>query len=380
MKTSPTRVVICRSNSIVSDPRVDKIARALAGAGYSVQLLGWDNIGGLPLKEEREGIQIERRRIIIKNARGLGVLPYELRWQAALMSWLIRRHTEIDVIHACDFDTVLPALLCKRLWGIRVVYDIFDFYADMLRATPGFLKRLIRFLELRAIDQADTVILADESRREQITGSHPRRIEVIYNSPEGSAGGSIPSPTSLPQTGELQIAYVGNLQVERGLLELLSVLSKHPEWKLDLAGFGPDETLIVAKALQVPNVTWHGRIPYTRAMELNALADVIIATYSPQIPNHRFSSPNKLFEAMLLGKPVIVARNTNVDRIVEEAGCGVVVDYGDLAGLEAALSQLQQSPALCQKLGERGRIAYEKTYAWKNMKTRLLQLYQDLAL
>ena len=342
--------------------------------------MGWDNTGALPLVEEREGIRIERRRVIVKDARGLGVLPYELRWQVALMSWLIQRHSEIDVIHACDFDTILPALLCKRLWGIRVVYDIFDFYADMLRATPGFLKRLIRFLELRAIDRADIVILADESRREQIAGSHPSRIEVIYNSPEESSTGGFSSTASFQQADGLQIAYVGNLQVERGLLELLSVLSKHPQWKLDLAGFGPDEAQIVAAALLVPNVTWHGRISYPRALELNALADVIIATYSPQIPNHRFSSPNKLFEAMLLGKPVIVARHTNVDRIVEEEGCGIVVDYGDPAALEAALSQLQHAPALRQRLGEHGRSAYEKTYAWKNMKSRLLNLYQDLAL
>jgi glycosyltransferase involved in cell wall biosynthesis len=376
----PARVLICRSNPLLSDPRVDKIVRALAGGGYSVQLLGWDNTGTLPLEEEQDGIRIFRRRIIVKNARGLGVIPYMLRWQAVLLGWLIKNHREIDLIHACDFDTVLPALLCKRFWDIKVVYDIFDFYADMLRATPAFLKSMIRSLDLRAMDRSDAVILADDSRREQIAGAHPRRIEVIYNSPEDLRVGMEAVPVSLLKKEGLQIAYVGNLQVERGLLELLDVLRRHPEWKLDLAGFGSDEARIIAAALELPNVTWHGRIPYQRALELDNIADVIVATYSPQIPNHRFSSPNKLFEAMMLGKPVIVARDTNVDRIVEAEECGIVVEYGSQVALEAALFQLQREPSLRQKYGKNARNAYEKTYDWANMRSRLLKLYQDLTL
>lgn len=377
MKTSPTRVAVCRSNSLVSDPRVDKIARTLAGAGYAVRLLGWDHRGDLPKTVEQDGVLIERIRIIVKKARGLGLVPYELRWQAALWFWLFRHRAEIDVIHACDFDTVLPALLCKRLWGMHVVYDIFDFYADMLRATPGLLKRLLRHLELRAIDRSDAVILADDSRREQIAGSHPRRIAIVYNSPADPSQ-DLPGSTDLLQTEGLRIAYIGNLQVERGLLELLDVLSRHPEWKLDLAGFGPDETLISAAAEKLSNVTWHGQIDYARALELNALADVMVATYSPAIPNHRYSSPNKLFEAMLLAKPIIVAQDSNIDRIVLAEGCGLVVNYGDIPALEGAFRQLQLDPALRQRLGRQGRQAYEKTYAWSHMASRLLILYQDL--
>jgi glycosyltransferase involved in cell wall biosynthesis len=113
---------------------------------------------------------------------------------------------------------------------------------------------------------------------------------------------------------------------------------------------------------------------------LNALADVMVATYSPAIPNHRFSSPNKLFEAMLLAKPIIVARDTNIDRIVQAEGCGLVVNYGDLPALEEVLVQLQHDPTLRQRLGEQGRKAYENSYAWSHMKIRLLKLYQDLAL
>ncbi len=81
---------------------------------------------------------------------------------------------------------------------------------------------------------------------------------------------------------------------------------------------------------------------------------------------------------MMLGKPVIVARNTNMDRIAEQSNFGMVVDYGDIAGLDAALSRLQWDPLFRRRLGENARKAYEQVYSWDRMQERLLQLYQEV--
>jgi glycosyltransferase involved in cell wall biosynthesis len=369
------RVLICRSNPISPDPRVEKIARTLASAGYSVQLIGWDNSGKFPEDGDVDGIPIHRFRLPVRRVRGLWNITFELRWQVALFGWLVKHRGDYDLIHACDFDTVLPSLVCKYFWSKHLIYDIFDFYADMLRATPIRLINWIRWVDLRMIDQADAVIIADDSRIQQIAGSHPHLLEIIYNSPEDQMMGieARQSPV-FPKDG-LHIAYVGNMQLERGLIYLLKILKNHPEWKLDLAGFGGDEQTILSEASQLRNVTWHGCISYRRALELNNGADVIFSTYDPQIPNHRYSSPNKLFEAMMLGKPVIVARGTNIDQIVEAEKCGMVVEYGNLPELESAFSLLQYDPALRQAYGRNARIAYERVYDWENMKDRLLKLY-----
>jgi glycosyltransferase involved in cell wall biosynthesis len=312
-------------------------------------------------------------------------LPNLIRWQVGLLAWLARHRQEYDLIHACDFDTILPALLCKRLWGKKVIYDIFDFYADHLRATPALVKRLIRAVDLKAIGWADALILADDARRQQVRGSHPKRVQIVYNTPQDvyretavPPGCSPPSLQPQPPGEDLRLAYIGLLQVERGLLELLEILKRHPEWKLDLAGFGGDEGQILAAAGSLPNVTWHGRVSYAYALELSARADVLFATYDPAIPNHRLSSPNKLFEALMLGKPIIVARDTNMDRLVEAEGCGVVVEYGDVPGLEAVLEGLQREAGLRGKMGANARRAYASTYSWSRMQDRLLAVYREV--
>jgi glycosyltransferase involved in cell wall biosynthesis len=303
---------------------------------------------------------------------------HQMRWQIALLNWLVRHRQQYAIIHACDFDTVLAALCCKLLMGKQVVYDIFDFYADMLRATPKPVKTMIRFLDLHAINTVDALILADDARYTQISGAHLKRSVVIYNALPDLPVRREPVADSNTREAGLRLAYFGNLQVERGLVELLDVLGGHPEWQLDLGGFGGDEALIQDKASALANVTWHGRLPYERVLTLTARADALIATYDPHIPNNRYASPNKLFEAMLLGKPILVAQGTNMDRIVQDADCGIVVQYGSRADLESALKTLHEQPELRMQWGAHARQAFETTYNWQAMQARLFQLYASL--
>lgn len=373
---NPCSIVILRATPIQPDPRVEKIGRALQQGGYKVRALGWDRAGDLPTQESGAGFPLERLAVRAPWARGLGNLPALLRWQLALLGWLGRERAHYDILHACDFDTVLPALWARRLWGKRVVYDIFDFYADMLRATPNPVRQVLRRLELAAIGQADALLLADPARFAQIAGAHPRRSAVIYNTPE-----DLPAPPTAPAAAHgsrLRLAYVGLLQVERGLPLLLEVLGEHPEWQLDLAGTGGESAQLAQQAARLPNVTWHGRVPYARALALNAAADVLPALYDPAIPNHRYASPNKLFEGMLLGKPVIAARGTNFDRVVLQEDCGLVVEYGNRAQLAAALSRLED-PLLRQQQGAHARQAYDTRYGWPRMTARLLEIYHQVA-
>lgn len=468
--------MICRSNPVDPDPRVERVARSLARAGYEVQVVGWNRA---------------------VYGRGLRHLPAWLGWQARLLGWLLRHRRQIDVIHACDFDTLVPALLTKaasyrprwpglasRIWtrsrsphpgghptcrppgAIAVIYDIFDWYADTVAGLPGPARRLLAVLDRRLLTRADAVILADERRLPQLGAARPRRLAVIYNSPdwegeqqakregegqperrdqpEGKRQGTTPSTARAPSHGAhqgkkpegerqgesereragraprqgegeapgprdeagtgcrdwtegreqrtrqilhraaagrpaLRLAYVGTLQPGRGLQKLLAVLARHPEWHLDLAGFGPEEPVLRRLAAGLPNVRFHGRVSHAGCRELDARADVIPALYDPAIPNHRYASPSKVFEAMALGKPVIVARGTGIDRRVRRHRLGWVVPYGSVEALEAALTEAAGwTPARRRAFSRRARRLYRRRWGWPRMERRLLRLYRDV--
>ena len=258
------------------------------------------------------------------------------------------------------------------------MYDIFDFYADHLRKTPALLKTIIRKVDRWAINHADAVIIVDDCRRDQISGTRPRNLAVIYNSPEDTRHFQQRMVHEESLGRHLHLAYIGLLQVERGLFEILDVLSRHPEWSLDLAGFGGDQGAVVERTKGMSNINWHGRVSYDRALQISFESDVLFAIYDPRIPNHRYASPNKIFEAMMLGRPIIVANSTNMDEIITRVNCGFAVEYGNIPELEEALQKLASDSELCTQLGKNGRLAYENTYGWQIMQGRLLNLYRQL--
>ncbi len=367
-------VLFLRSNPVAPDPRVEKEAQALADAGYQVGVVAWDRKGEFPRVEEKAFGRVER--LPIKGAFGSGLanlLPL-VRFNLALLWHLVRRRSAYDAVHACDFDTVLPALVVGKLFGKRVFYDVFDFYADMLRATPDWIRAIIKRVDLKVMGWVDAVILADESRVGQIAGARPKRLAFIYNSP--AVDGPLPLP---PDPPPLRIAYVGLLQKERGIFQVIELLRRHPEWELDLAGFGGDEEEIKQAVAGLPNVRYHGRVPYERAISLMGRSHVMFATYDPSIPNHRYSSANKLFEAMAIGRPIVVAKDTGMDQLVRQYGLGFVVEYGDLVALEDAFTQIaswnfQQFERFAQKTRE----VYSTHFSWQKMKEKLVALYREL--
>ena len=81
----------------------------------------------------------------------------------------------------------------------------------------------------------------------------------------------------------------------------------------------------------------------------------------------------------MLGKPIIVAADTNMDHLVNSAISGLVVTYGDVRALEAALARLVCDDELRLRLGENARRAYEASYSWSIMQARMLKLYSRIS-
>lgn len=372
------RVLFLRSNPIDPDPRVEKEALALARAGYSVKALGWDRTASLPLIESKDFGEIVRLSLPAKFGTGLANLPHLLRFQLALAFYLFRERANYDVIHACDFDTLIPSLLAKTFLRKKVIYDIFDFYADMLLKVPSWMRKVVRWLDVHLMGFADAVILADETRLKQISGARPRRVSFIYNSPNldmNSENNSKVPPLPPP----LRIGYVGLLSNVRGIHTMLDVVEKNPTWILELAGFGGDEDEIRTRAEQIPNVYFHGRVSYTEGLRISANSHVLFATYDPSVPNHRFSSANKLFEAMALGRPIIVAKGTGMDALVANHNLGYVVTYGNILELEEALKDVETwTLEKWYSFLNRAQRIFRENFSWSIQEERLVALYKSV--
>lgn len=370
-------VVLCRSNPVTADPRVTKTAKALMKAGFKVSICCWDRERTTNSRDIINGIHIFRQGIPAKYGSGFHNLIPQLHWQLKLMFWLLKNRSCIDIIHACDFDTVMPSVFMKVFSNKKIVYDIFDFYADNLRNTPQLLKDIIRKIDLIILSHIDHIILADDTRRIQIDKASNRSVSIIYNTPEDKLKLLKEEITTLNDE-TFRLAYVGQLLTERSLLELFNILQKHTDWELELAGFGSDEELILKNAKTLPNIHWYGLVSYSEALRINFQADVLLAIYNPAIDNHKLASPNKVFEAMMLKKPIIVAKDTTIDRLISANKTGCVVEYGNCQQLENVLIDLANNPKTCVEMGKRARQLYEEKYHWDRMESILLDIYSGL--
>jgi glycosyltransferase involved in cell wall biosynthesis len=367
-------VIMVRGNPVNPDVRAEKEAETLANAGYRVTLLGWNRSGDARTTEERSNYGI--RRLNLRAPLGKNVIFFLPFWWARELVWLLT--TDWDIVHAADFDTYVPALIAAKLKKKPVVYDIYDFYADQV-VLPLPVREIFARLDIFLMQFADAIIIVDPSRLGQIRRDDTSGVEVIYNTPRDDAVFRVRNDSG-KDAGHpgLKIFYAGVLTPDRDFETIIQAAREIGGIEVEFAGFGYYADHVRELSARESCVSYLGTIPHNEVIDKTLQADLLFAFYNPAVPNNRYASPNKIFEAMMCAKPILVSEGTAMAGIVRQENCGIVVPYGDLEATKNALLALRNTPGLLKNLGDNGRKAYESRYNWKIMEGRLLDLYKKL--
>lgn len=367
-------VVFVAANPFNPDPRAEKQMISLEKNNYHVFAIGWDRFSNQDtIGKLGENIKVYRKGIPSDFGLGKKNLIPLIKWQFSLLKMLIKQRKQYDIIHAANFDSILPSLMMKLLFRKKVTYDIYDFYVDSF-PVPNKLKKLVLKLDCFAIKSADAIILPTEYRLDQIRCSTYKKIAFIHNTPANTTiDGKINK-----KTDQLVISYVGVLQNDRFLDEMIEIVKSESKFTLNIAGFGVREKDILNNIKDAPNIHFLGKVDYSKSLKISNEADVLFCIYNPDIPNHKYSAPNKMYEAMMLGKPLLVAKNTGVDKIVDDEKIGFVVDYHNISDTKEALHALYENKQLREEMSNNALNVYENKYSWNEMEKRLLELYSSL--
>jgi glycosyltransferase involved in cell wall biosynthesis len=168
------------------------------------------------------------------------------------------------------------------------------------------------------------------------------------------------------------------LSVKRGLKNVVTAVCDIDDIEIVIAGYGPDEHILLPFFRKSKNVKYIGMISHSESLKWTSICDLTFALTDPTLPESRYASPNRLFEAMMLSKPVIVSENTAMAKIFENERCGLIVPYEDTDKLRDAILTLKNDENLRKELGRNGRTAYETRYNWRIMEDRLLSSYKTL--
>lgn len=375
------RVLLIRSNPVNPDPPVEKVADALLANGFEVTIVCWDRDSTIEEIENVLLLQRGRAKIVrfgIPAVYGGGLrktLKALLVFQYRLARWLIKNKNSYDIIHAFDFDTGLIAKVLGIKMKKKLVYHILDYYVDSHGISNNILKKIMKKTEDSIINQSDCTIICSEKRREQIKGSYPKQLIVIHNTPKKSM--KLISHKQSDNNERIKLVYVGILAQSRFLREIISVVMDTPQFEFHIGGFGSMEDEIKEFSKQCPRIIYYGKLAYEKTLELENECDIMLAIYDPSIPNHRYAAPNKFYESLMLGKPVVMASNTGFDEIIYRNNIGVLIDYSK-EGLKKGLIELSAKDL--QEMGRKSKKLYDNLYSWDLMEEKLIKMYKDLIL
>ena len=358
--------------SFAIHPGVHKLAATLARNGHDVKLLVWDRDKKLPKVERVDSFTVHRFRLKAPYGK-LSVLLYQPLWWLYELCFILKEKPH--VIHAVNLDTLPPAIIAKLVRGIRLFYTIEDLYGGAYTGKiPSIFRNLATFLEIIGIGFTDTLFLASESFFEVIKNARIKKVIYIYNAPEEH-----PDLEVKPSDGaEICIFYGGWLARGRGIEHMMDALEGIDGVRLVLAGKELDEGIISHGSTKLKDFEFLGWLSHKEIIKKSLEADILFSFVDPKYLSFKHATPNKLFEAMMCSKPIIVSDGTIMSRIVRDVDYGVVVPYGDVNAIREAVLKLKNDPELRRRLGQNGRKAYEADYSWNIMENRLVEAYKEL--
>ena len=284
-----------------------------------------------------------------------------------------------DAYHLHDPELMPIGLKLKRL-GKCVIFDAHEDLPKQLLSKPYLNKPLLWLLstaaslyESWACSRFNGVITATPFIREKFLRINATTVD-INNFPLMN---ELASATSWVDKRS-EICYVGGIGRIRGIQEVCAAMGfVQTEARLNLCGvFGePDVEQQVKSQPSWQRVNAMGFVDRSGVRDVLGRSMAGLVTFHP-LPNHINAQPNKMFEYMSAGIPVIASDFPLWREIIMGNDCGLLVDPLNPKAIAAAIDELVSNPALAQRKGENGRQAVEEKYNWGVEERKLLDFYQ----
>ncbi|MDN5332056.1 MAG: hypothetical protein PWP45_1281 [Tepidanaerobacteraceae bacterium] len=288
-----------------------------------------------------------------------------------------------DIYHFHDPELIPIGLLLKAR-GKKVIYDVHEDVPKQILNKywiPAYLRKIVSeltaLLEKISANVFDGIVAATPS----IAKRFPDKKTVVVQ--------NFPIINELVSEKHIEygqrpnnIVYIGGIAEIRGIKEMVQAVEFLPDYlnaKLVLAGnFTPPSLEEKIKNLSGwKYVEFKGWVSRREASYLLGSARVGLVLFHP-VPNHIEAQPNKLFEYMSAGIPVVASDFPLWREIIKDADCGILVDPLNPEAIADAIKWLLEHPKDAEEMGRKGREAIIKKYNWESEAKKLIIFYEKL--
>ena len=354
-------------NDLVTDNRVHKVAVSLQKMGFEPVLIG----RLLPESHDVNRDYLTHRMKLLFLKGGMFYIEYNLR----LFFYLLK--IKVDVFVSNDLDTLPANYLASRIKRKPLIYDSHEYFTEVpeLIGRP-FIRSIWNWLEKLLVPRVDAAYTVCDSIAEVYRDLYKVDFKVVRN---------LPVCSQLEKTQHWQkaegvpkvILYQGALNLGRGIESAIRSMQFLDGAELWLAGDGDITNQLkelVAELNLETKVKFLGRLPLLQLHKVTCQADLGISLEEDLGLNYRFALPNKLFDYIQSGVPVLVSNLPEMRHIVEHYQIGAIAETHqrkDLAQLmKTALFDQEKRLVWQQNLP---RAAAE--LCWENEEEILRQVY-----
>jgi glycosyltransferase involved in cell wall biosynthesis len=401
------RVTMLLYGDVDLDSRVRREAESLVARGHEVSIATLtterrrpyrlDGARVLPLRPARRGLVPGDESPFRGEDRPTGSLDRLSaggRWAAGYAGtfayWAraaLHRLPPADVWHGHDLLGLMAAWALRRKHGGALVHDSHELFLEAGSAVslPAPIRAMLRNVEGRASRAADAVITVNDIIAAELRRLYRVDPIVVMNCPRLE-----PPPARLVLRerlglgGRPVVIHHGVMGPGRGIDILIEAIPQLPaDTAVVLLGRGP---LAERFSLQAAEPAYRGRLYVVPAVPIADVpswigdADVATIPFQAVDRNNVLATPNKLFEYLAAGIPMVVSDFPELRRIVTGAGAGLAVDTTSSRSLAAALTELLEEPPQRRETRRASaRRAYETTYNWQAQSQGLLAAYDRIA-
>jgi glycosyltransferase involved in cell wall biosynthesis len=290
---------------------------------------------------------------------------------------------QADIYHLHDPELIPIGLKLKKL-GKKVIFDAHEDVSKQLLSKPYLIKPIKKFFaalfpvyEKWACSKFDGIVTATDDILKNFV-YHEKAVS-IRNFPILKSFESLDKKNNL-YSDVFRIVYVGGLSEIRGLIQMIESLQYlNNNIRLILCGqFDPPDLELKIKNLKgFEKVEYLGLVAIEKIPGILNTANAGILCFLPE-PNHIGAMPNKLFEYMAAGLPVIASNFPFWKKIIENCGCGICVNPLNPKEIAGGIEYLSKDHSQCERMGEKGRKAVTDMFNWEKEGEKLLTLYNEV--
>jgi glycosyltransferase involved in cell wall biosynthesis len=386
------RILMLLENEFRRDSRVEKEIQTLFNAGHEI-IVAAINQTGLPYQERKENCTVFRKTIskfILKSGVGALKFPFYFNFWRKYVNELFKKY-KFDAIHIHDLPLAKVGIEIKQRYKAKLVLDFHENWPALLSVsshTNTFFGKMLssenqwRTYEKRCAGEADRIITVVSEMKNRISklGVSDEKIYILENTPRIITGNEIKFERD---ERFFTLVYIGGISFHRGLQYVImgiNLIVRELPVRLWIAGDGKYISVLkdmVHEMLLEENICFFGMVSKEKTDDLMRKADLGLIPHlkSEQSDN---SSPNKLFEYMAAGLPVLASNCNSVKRVIEETNSGSTYIFDSPDDFASVVKRLCNDKEKATIYASSGRKAINEKYNWEQSSSALVNLYSGL--